>query len=287
MCQFPRCFAMRSPPSGDGPACPTWWRPLRLRARLLRSRSCSPMTAASPRSSWRQRWACLSCCAWWQALSCGSRGAPRVRGQPCCGWQSPIFTARVRSRSASSSRWGWGSRCSSLSFRLTATCAASSWQPCPRRRRRSFSSTSRRPRPIASIHSSASIPRARCSSGCRCCEAVSCRSMALRPTISSRRQAPPGCCRATAASPIRTRSRQGRGSPRASGGPPTTRDRRWCRSSRKSRRALRSRLAIQSWSTCSAAISPRASPTCAPSTGRASASILSWCSRPAPFGERR
>ena len=36
-------------------------------------------------------------------------------------------------------------------------------------------------------------------------------------------------------------------------------------------------------STCSAATSPRPSPTCAPSTGRASASISCWCFRPMRF----
>ena len=63
--------------------------------------------------------------------------------------------------------------------------------------------------------------------------------------------------------------------------------RRWSRSRSGSRTGSASRSAIPSPSTCSAAISPPPSPICARSIGRASASISSWCSRPAPSAARR
>ena len=48
------------------------------------------------------------------------------------------------------------------------------------------------------------------SSACRCCAAASCRRTASRPKTSRRSRAPPGCCRATAASPSRPRCRAAR-----------------------------------------------------------------------------
>ena len=67
----------------------------------------------------------------------------------------------------------------------------------------------------------------------------------------------------------------------------TTKDRRWSRSRSASPTGSASSSATPSPSTCSAATSPRRSPICARSTGRASASTSSWCSRPPPSGARR
>ena len=58
--------------------------------------------------------------------------------------------------------------------------------------------------------SSARMRRAPRSSACRCCAAASWRRTACRSRRSSRRRAPPGCCRAIAASPMRTRCRPAR-----------------------------------------------------------------------------
>ena len=74
------------------------------------------------------------------------------------------------------------------------------------------------PTPSASTPSSTRRRRARRSSACRCCAGASWRRTASRPRSSSRRRAPPGCCKATAASPSRTRSRPARASSRANGG---------------------------------------------------------------------
>ena len=84
-----------------------------------------------------------------------------------------------------------------------------------------------------------------------------------------------------------TRSRPARAWSPANGGRRTIRGRRWSRSSNGSPTGSASRSAIPSSSTCSAATSPPRSPICARSIGRASASISSWCSRPAPSAARR
>ena len=56
------------------------------------------------------------------------------------------------------------------------------------------------------------------SSACRCCAAASWRPAASRPRTSRRRRTPPGCCRATAASPTRARCRRARAWSKANGG---------------------------------------------------------------------
>ena len=58
------------------------------------------------------------------------------------------------------------------------------------------------------------------SSACRCCAAASCRRTASRPTTSRRSRTPPGCCKATAASPSQPRCRAARRWSKASGGAP-------------------------------------------------------------------
>ena len=80
--------------------------------------------------------------------------------------------------------------------------------------------------------------RARCSTACRCCAGASCRRTAFRPKSSSRRPTPPGRCKATAASPTRTRSRPARASSPANGGSRTTTGRRWSRSRSGSRTGI-------------------------------------------------
>ena len=89
--------------------------------------------------------------------------------------------------------------------RSTATCAGSSRARCPSKAPSFYfvdiqsadADTLRRLR-------CGSTRRRRRSSACRCCAAASCRRTASRPTTSSRSRTPPGCCRATAASPIAT-----------------------------------------------------------------------------------
>ena len=88
--------------------------------------------------------------------------------------------------------------------------------------------------------------RARRSNACRCCAGASLRRTACRPRTSSRRPTPPGCCKATAASPMRTRSRPVRAWSKANGGSPTIRGRRWSRSRSASPTASASSSATRS-----------------------------------------
>ncbi len=86
-----------------------------------------------------------------------------------------------------------------------------------------------RRRPLRRLRARACAARRR-SSACRCCAAASSPRTASRPRTSSPAKDRPGCCAATAASPMRRPSRQARASSPANGGRPTMPARRSSRS---------------------------------------------------------